>query len=504
MMLAWVNMHGVYVLGLFIIWSAIAGAWIDKRLGRGCDGNLVTQKAILPAMAATVACLVTPWPLDVIFQPFLLFTRISGQEIYFTYGVSELAPGWNTLWHAPVLLALIFLPVLAVCVSLLLDVTSRKKPANVPLSHLVWLGAFVSLAFMALRNAGVMAPVCGYLLAWHGWIAIKGIAGESAAGGKSGTWRKMDKPLAAVMSLAILASIAGFCTSAIFRFEGLPLSWGAGLDKTIYPVEAAKFLARLPADGDVMTDDFGDASPFIYYFSHNLPQPRRLLYMDPRLEAHTAQRFEREYKFHKKLTESPEAAAMVEPQLPPTVRFVIMAWNNTPGLSAMIQARRSTGDKIEKAYDLVYIDPTAAVFERHAWKAARGEEPDKLPSLNIGQFEQPLTRQLALQGVAPCTPHWYAQNPRSLDQVTGSLLQPLGEPPPRTSPTSEAQVKNLQIFGVADPRESADPVTQRINLAALRYLTASLYSGAGEPLACKAFLGSGPWKTRWCPRRRFR
>jgi len=96
-MLAWVNMHGIYILGLCILWSAMIGSWIDKRLDRGCNGNLATQQALMPALAATVACLVTPWPVDVILQPFLLWSRISGQAEFFTYGVSELVPSWDYL-----------------------------------------------------------------------------------------------------------------------------------------------------------------------------------------------------------------------------------------------------------------------------------------------------------------------------------------------------------------------------------------------------------------------
>ena len=79
----WVNMHGVYLVGLAAAWGAVGGAWLDRLMRRQTSGRLAVSKALLPMVAATAAPLVaSPWPVAAALHPLLLRTRISGEDRY--------------------------------------------------------------------------------------------------------------------------------------------------------------------------------------------------------------------------------------------------------------------------------------------------------------------------------------------------------------------------------------------------------------------------------------
>ena len=165
-MILWVNMHGLYILGVGLIWSAMLGAVIDRKLGRDVTGNLLTARALAPLLLATVAVLLTPWPFEAAAHPFLLWNRISGQERFYTDVVSELKPTWRALsshWEAGLLAGL---------TAMVMGLQWRK----VTIGQVLWLAAFVVLALMARRNVGLIAPTCGFLLALHGGASLRRIA----------------------------------------------------------------------------------------------------------------------------------------------------------------------------------------------------------------------------------------------------------------------------------------------------------------------------------------
>ncbi|MCD6303581.1 MAG: hypothetical protein J7M21_01295, partial [Planctomycetes bacterium] len=122
LMAVWVNMHGLYVLGPAVFWSAFIGAAIDRRLGRGLSGKLASRAALVALLAATAACLASPWPIRAAARPLLLWSRISGQSRAFSLGVSEFIPTWLSPFEFS-LAAAILAPAAVAC---LLD--ARRVP----------------------------------------------------------------------------------------------------------------------------------------------------------------------------------------------------------------------------------------------------------------------------------------------------------------------------------------------------------------------------------------
>ncbi len=391
-MLVWANMHGLYVVGLGVIWASVIGAWIDRRMKRGSlSAQLLTPGALGPILTATIAVLVTPWPLEVLLYPILLWTRVSGSAFYYTYGVAELQPTWEALANRTGVIVLVLL-------TLGTMVGNRKQ---LPASHAIWFAAFVVLGLLARRNVGLAGPVVAYLLAFHGGTLLRSIAGSRPR------WRRCGPPLTAgVMVLAVLVA-AGATSSWIWWKLGWgEYRFGVGLLPNHYPVRTAKFLSGVPGEGNLLCDNFGDAGAFIYYSS-----PPRRMYMDGRLEAHSLERFDKYQKISIAL-EDVKLTSTVE--LPARVRFIFVRHDSQKRLNVLAQSKR---------FQLVYLDEAGAVFARTGWTSGF----DKLPEVNFADFDRPLKSDWTIDGFGATRKTFWKQNPLSMNYQVGSMLTALGQ-----------------------------------------------------------------------------
>lgn len=426
-MVAWVNMHGLYFLGLILIWGAMAGAGADRLMGRrGLAGNLLTKAALAPLAAATAACLVSPWPLEGFLHPLVLWTRISGQGAYYVYGVSELQRTWSALGSQTEALVLVGLMALAMA----------ANAKRVPLGHLFWLAPVVVLALLAVRNVGLLAPVCGWLLAWHGGCILRRAGRRWKAGA-----RIAAPAAAAIFSLAGLAVAAGYATEYIYHLRRVGTRFGAGLDPEQYSTDLGQYLGRCKAPGDVLTVDFGFASTYIFY-----SYPARKVWMDGRLEIRSVERFRRHHEIGNELR-SRQTADRAD--LPATVRFLVAGRDDKPQLAAMMQSSR---------FRLLRVDDAGACFVRSDWRPPPGtaEEEEALPATaNLSDFDHPLGADGLVEGVGGRRRTWYRNNPTSINFRLGCLMLGLGHPEEKMPPAS------------------AGPLQRYASLLALRYLWAA-------------------------------
>lgn len=444
MTVVWVNMHGIYILGLAVVWSAIACAAFERYVLRNTtlQGNLLTQHALSAAVVASAACLVTPWPLEAAIQPLLLWTRVSGNNDFYTYAVSELFPTWKALGNYYIPLAFAACTAAIMLVNFIMGLVGGK--ARLPLAHVGWFLAFVFLAALAKRNVALVGPVCGFLLAWHGKDIL--LDGRIAGLMRSKLW-------AAVTVLLIVVAVlqtASYATEMAFRRDHSPFRFGAGLNKEEFPVDLAMWLSALPAEGDVLVDDFGDASAFIYYGSVGREKPVRLLYMDGRLEAHDESRFIEQHRIHTELQKA-QSARLV--QLPPTVRFIIVRHDAPGPLGAMAQS--------PERYRLLKVDDTCACFEDKTW-ASRNSAGSILPggAFNIADLDQPLVDNTYVKGTPLRPRYWWSDNPLSLNYRRGEMLLYLGQ------------------YNESDIRGQSPAGRYKATLLACRYLGAAKKEGS--------------------------
>ena len=475
MMAAWVNMHGLYVLGPAIFWSAALGAALDARLGRaGAAGRgperapgeerptaslpsgLASWQALAPLAAATAACFVSPWPLEAAAQPLLLWTRISGQTAAFTKGVSEFLPTWQSGLYCTLAAGMVA-PTALACL---------LRWRTVPLAHAAWLAAFAGLAMLACRNVALTGPVCGYLLALHGgqlWRKLRrpqGTGRESANGSptcrQAGRFGRLSRfPVVPALRIASLALALGFAavfaTEWPFRVEDVPRRFGPGLFGLNYATEVGQHLAAVPGGGDIFCENWGDAGPFIYYC-----QPRRV-WMDGRLEAHELDRFLSQGRISEALR-TPRSAATVE--LPPELRFFFVRSLSRDHLTSLARSGR---------FRLRFVDPTGQCFERMDWQGAAppqcpagsGEALRRVPArqganreTNLADYDRPLGATMQVEGVPVEPRRWWRQNPTSPNYRLGAMFLWLG-----WQPTQDL--------------DAADFARAHLNLLAVRYLEAA-------------------------------
>ncbi|MHC4981644.1 MAG: hypothetical protein ACYTF6_00560 [Planctomycetota bacterium] len=433
-MLIWVNMHGLFILGLGVIWAAVLGAWLDKKLKRPLAGRLATRQVLAPLLSATVACIVTPWPYQVITHPLVLWGRVSGGAFYYTYGVGELRPTWQALGAHKEAMVFIAMVVVAVAVNW----------RETPIAHAVWLAAFIGIAMLALRNVALAAPVCGFLLAWHGQAIIRGLAGR---------WRRLARAgayLAALMIVLAGCVTFGYATELTYRLLNSHMRFGAGLISGNQTVDLAEWLSKKKVRGDVFCDNFGDSSIFIRYFAAGRNEPRRLVFMDGRLEVHSLERFIEQNNIRQQMR-TVTLAEKVE--MPETVRFVIVRYDSAEKLTALSGCQR---------FRLVRIGKVGVCFEDDKWRQRLPLDEraaQELPAANIDEFDKPLLAGGLMRGSKTPKRRWYRQNPNSLNYQIGMMLLYLGQEGER---------------GLC---EKLNPQRQRYTLLSIRYLTAALAEG---------------------------
>ena len=392
-MLAWVNLHGLYVLGPAVFWSAMAGDALDRRFRPAAAGRLGRRAALLPLLAATAACLVSPWPLAAPAQPLLLWTRISGQKAAFSLGVSEFLPTWQSPFYL-VLAAVNVLPAAAACAG---------RPRRIPLGHVAWLVGLGALAVLARRNVALLGPVCAYLLALHGGALLR----EHT--------RRPRPVLAATLTLAAaalaLAVAAGCATEWLFRRRGVNRRFGCGLYRPHYPVAAAEFLGRLEASGDVFCDNWGDAGTFIYH-----SRPRRV-WMDGRLEAHPLDRYLSQGRLQEALR---TAAGASRAKLHEDLRFFFVRSLSGEHLRALRASPR---------FRLIFVEPAGAVFVRTDWRGP-GDGARSIPARpDLSALDRPLETDGDSVGIISRPAErrrWWRQNPPSPCYRPGAMFLWLG------------------------------------------------------------------------------
>jgi len=386
-MLAWVNLHGLYVLGPAMFWAAALGAWLDRRVGREVAGNLASVRAFVPLAAATAACFVTPWPLDAAAQPLLLWSRISGERAAFSLGVSEFLPTWQSPYDL-VLAAAIVAGAAAAC---LLNVR------RAPIGHALWLVGFGVLAALARRNVALAGPVCGYLLALHGGAFLRRHAGRRSAA---------LAPLAAIGAMGLAGVLTvGCATEWLFRLRGADRRSGPGLYRAHYPIDAARRLGQLDAPGGVFCENWGDAGAFIYH-----SRPRRV-WMDGRLEAHPLERYLSQGRLQQALR-TPAGADKVA--LHGELRFFFVRALSRDHLVALSASRR---------FRLLLLDDVGAVFARTDWRGGTGRRDEPLPAApDLSRFDRPLLGSLQIDGLPVEPRRWWRQNPASSYHRPGTMF----------------------------------------------------------------------------------
>lgn len=157
----WSNLHGGYPLGLLLLGCVLAGALLDRLLGRedALTGRAMGRLALW-SLACAPAVLLNPNGLDMWRIPFQ------------TIGV-ELLQQAIPEWASPDFHALFQQPFMVMLAGLLFVIGLAGRPTRG--EDLFKVGLFAAMGLVARRNFGPFALVCAPVLAEHGWVVIERI-----------------------------------------------------------------------------------------------------------------------------------------------------------------------------------------------------------------------------------------------------------------------------------------------------------------------------------------
>jgi tetratricopeptide (TPR) repeat protein len=341
---AWVNSHGLFVLGPVILIFAL----LDALLRPGAlepDRRKWWRTIGIGSFATGAACLVNPYGLTGAIYPLQLAQTMSNP--IFSQSIAELLPvpefirraGW---WNLPLDLHLVAMALGALSFLIPLcwvvgvrcfgservspdgsnqnEVGSRrrkssreqqgsrpktarrkatKKPSPTPTemeSQKLWglsafrLSLYLSFSLLSLqatRNSHQFAAVVGSVTAWNfgEWAASIRRRRAASPSNRSKSW---TMPPRAFTGCAIAALLVWVLSGSYYAISGENRTIGLGEEPLWFPHAATRFAGKPGMPDRFVAFHNGHASLYVYYHG-----PKRKVYTDPRLEVTGAELFEK-------------------------------------------------------------------------------------------------------------------------------------------------------------------------------------------------------------------
>ncbi len=374
---AWVNSHGLFVLGPVILGFALIDAAL--RLGLFAPERRRWWKLILGASLATVlACLINPYGINGALYPIELAGTMSNPV--FSQNVAELtsipafirSPKGNGLRNLSLQLHLLAMLIgaLSFLIPLVWQIAVSLRAARPPVSpiapgtpaavakenalpsknrrsrsktardkaakitqtasssagsaatwrlspfRLLLFAAFSWLSLQATRNTHQFAAVVGVVTAWNfgEWAAAIRSRRQAQGAIAPARWSLPPRPLA-FGTVALLLLWVG--SGQFFRMTGEGRTIGFGEDALWFPHEAVKFAGKAAMPNRFLSFHNGHSALFEYYHG-----PQRKVFIDPRLEVAGADLFRRYMALEKRIKDN---EAGWEAELAEMARPVILA-----------------------------------------------------------------------------------------------------------------------------------------------------------------------------------
>jgi tetratricopeptide (TPR) repeat protein len=342
---AWVNSHGLFVLGPIVLGFGLLDAALRREIPPP-ESRRWWRTILLASLATGAACLISPYGLTGALYPFELARTMSNP--IFRQHIAELTPIPDFIRHAGIRnlpLQLHFVTILLGALSFVVplfwsvgarlrgpgagaratavtdesppgaEVTAgrrktrsrsttepRKKtkrdpapPAAVDSSatwrvspfRLLVYTSFCILSFQATRNSHQFAAMVGTVTAWNfgEWAAALARSRRIKAGSAPNS-SSLAPRLIACGAVGVLLLAVG--SGRFYRWAGEGRTIGLGEEPLWYPHQAVRFAGKPGMPDRFLSFHNGHASLFEYYHG-----PQRKVYTDPRLEVAGAELFKR-------------------------------------------------------------------------------------------------------------------------------------------------------------------------------------------------------------------
>jgi len=278
--LLWVNMHGVFALGLALPALYLALAFVEEKmkLNRLRPEEEVPDRkwyATLAVILVVMVCesFLTPYTVDIALYPITLFKELHGKVNIVAASVSELTPplAGSDLSRSEIWFKWMFV------VSIVCFILNLKR-LNV--THLCVFGAFLYLALNARRNMDVFAVVAAPIAVANVNGFLDEVSRRIKRIGVSRAASVAQLILAPVVIMGAVWLIVQIATNRYYMDDRSLRRFGFGVSQSAYPVKAANFVEAVNLSGNMFNDP-ADGGYLIWRF-----HPDRKVYYDGRWEVY--------------------------------------------------------------------------------------------------------------------------------------------------------------------------------------------------------------------------
>jgi hypothetical protein len=291
--LVWVNSHGFFILGLFVL-VAFAAERIFDHARRAPDAAAQPPLRIfLLASGATIgACLVNPYGWRAVQLPLEQFHKLGGTGIY-RENIGELKSIGDFIARAGVNNPYLLGSLLLLALGLASFGFLFRRVGFRPFRTLLFV-AFAYLGWQATRNSALFALVVAVVTAWNIEESLVPVPANTAPlrGRRSRRPDQKASRPARNMELAVLVGIGllaiATLSGGLYAWAGEGRSIGLGERQRWYAHEACEFLSRKDTPERIAAFNLGQAAVCIAHTGERHKQ-----FMDPRLEVNSPETFER-------------------------------------------------------------------------------------------------------------------------------------------------------------------------------------------------------------------
>lgn len=236
MIVVWVNMHGLFMIGLFIMAVYLISVCIrDKKL------DIYFLKWFLIAVAAI---LVNPYFIIGATYPFNLLIRLDEANI-FAQTISELQSPFSFTGEGFRLeLDLYLYSAIASFVLMIATIKQRR------IYEFVIFAALFYISFIAFRNIPVFMFYAGFVLA----ISLKDLFEIEAVRKLTNSLKPALNILQYVVVLIFILFAARIVTGNYYNSYGPGMDFGVGLNVKSFPVKAIEHMKAANLNGSVLND----------------------------------------------------------------------------------------------------------------------------------------------------------------------------------------------------------------------------------------------------------